>query len=452
MRWPRRTLLSKIFLLQAAVLCVVAVVVPVAIDAMLRARVSYFETKVLSDRGTLIVEALAFDPDGRLRLKPVRYDREGERGEFGFVVLDGAEVLVASSDFAAGLLRSFARAEAPVFGSVEDATGSFDVLSRPIEVDGRRLWLVLGWNTSEQDVIFDDVAQGFLWHALALTVPLLALLLALDAWMVRRFFRPVRALKRQIEARDPAKEDWRLPDSDLPAEILPLVRAYNEALGTVERSYRLQKEFTADAAHELRTPMAVLDARLQTLPPSEARDALLADVRLMTRIVAQLLDMARVDQDGEAEEEADLLATCHSVVEALALEAIRNGQSLGLDAPDGMTACRVRAREQDLWHMVRNLVENAIRHTPAGTTIDVKLAADGTLTVEDDGPGIPKELHAHIFRRFWRRKRSGGSGAGLGMAIVQRVAQANGGSITLESDEGMGTRFIIRLPRANDGV
>ncbi|OYW58754.1 MAG: hypothetical protein B7Z30_08240, partial [Rhizobiales bacterium 12-68-15] len=161
MRWPRRTLLSKIFLLQAAVLCVVAVVVPVAIDAMLRARVSYFETKVLSDRGTLIVEALAFDPDGRLRLKPVRYDREGEGGEFGFAVLDRGEVLLASSDFAAGLLRSFARAEAPVFGSVEDATGSFDVLSRPIEVEGRRLWLVLGWNTSEQDVIFDDVAQGF---------------------------------------------------------------------------------------------------------------------------------------------------------------------------------------------------------------------------------------------------------------------------------------------------
>ena len=97
--------------------------------------------------------------------------------------------------------------------------------------------------------------------------------------------------------------------------------------------------------------------------------------------------------------------------------------------------------------MLRNLVENAIRHTPSGTTIDVILAADASITVQDDGPGIPEEMHEHIFKRFWRRKRSDGSGAGLGMAIVQRVAQSNGGSITLRSREGEGTAFIVRLPR-----
>ena len=168
----------------------------------------------------------------------------------------------------------------------------------------------------------------------------------------------------------------------------------------------------------------------------------------MTRIVNQLLDMAKLDQMVETREETDLVAVCQDIVAALAPEAIKSGRSIGLSLPEGMTSCRVLAREQDVWHMVRNLVENAIRHTGPGTQIDVMVEADGTLIVADDGPGIPQEMQPHIFKRFWRAKRSGGSGAGLGMAIVQRVAQANGGTIELASREGEGTRFTIRLPRA----
>jgi signal transduction histidine kinase len=444
------TLLSKVFLVQAVVLCLVAVLVPLGIDAMLRERVSYFERKVLSDRATLLTEAMALDANGALEQGPTRYDREGERGEFGFAVVDAqGKVHLATTAFAAGILQSLPRGSEDVFSSIERDAVNYVTISRPISIGGRPFWLLLGWNTNAQNVIFDDVVRGFLWRALALTVPLLALLLVLNALIVRRFFRPVLRLSRQIRSLDPARMEGPLPADDLPDEVQPLVRAYNDALEKVERSFRLQKEFTADAAHELRTPMAVLDARLQTLPASETRDALLADVRLMTRIVNQLLDMAKLDQANAPVEQTDLLAVCQSIVGALAPEAIAKGQNLGLIEPEDMKSLPVLAHEQDVWHMVRNLVENAIRHTPAGTTIDVILENDGTLTVKDDGPGIPKEFHEHIFKRFWRRKRSGGSGAGLGMAIVQRVAQSNGGSITFQSDEGQGTAFVVRLPRGS---
>ena len=447
MRRLGRSLLSRIFLLQAAVLCLAAVAIPLVIDAMLQERAAFFERKVLADRARLLAEALEPAPGGGLSLSPARYSREGEAGEFGYVVLDAAgKQLLSSSPFAAGLLGGLARGDKQVFSALAAGGRQYRAVSFPVTVAERPLWIMLGWNLSQEDVIHDDVLQNFLRNALLITLPLLGLLLPLNALVVRRFFRPVLEVSRQVQALEPARTDARLSTASLPSEILPLADAFNAALGRVEKSYQLQKEFTADAAHELRTPLTVLDARLQNLPASEARTALLGDARLMARIVGQLLEMAKLDRPDGAGGETDLLEVARNVVGDLAIEAIRKGQTLGLSEPDGVCALRVVAHEQDVWHMLRNLVENAIRHTPAGTTIDVVIGADGSLTVQDDGPGIPQELHEHIFKRFWRRKRSDGSGAGLGMAIVQRVAQANGGSITLRSEEGKGTAFIVRLP------
>lgn len=448
----RRSLLSKIFLLQAAVLCLAALIVPLAIDAMLQKRASFFESKVLTDRARLIAEALTTTSDGGVELAPGRYSREGESGEFGYAVVEATgTVRLVSSALAEGLLGALERGAEPKFFSLAADGRQYRAVSFPVTVENRPYWIMLGWNLSEEDVIHDDLLHNFFWSALVVAVPLLLVLLALNALIVKRFFRPVLDVSRRVAALDPARSDVRLSTADLPAELLPLAEAFNLALARVEQSYQVQKEFTADAAHELRTPLAVLDARLQTLPESEERTALLTDARRMARIVTQLLDMARLEQEDRAGGETDLLDVSRSVVGALAIEAIRKGQSLGLVEPEGLSSLRVQAHEQDVWHMLRNLVENAIRHTPAGTTIDVILAEDGCLTVQDDGPGIPQELHEHIFKRFWRRQRSGGSGAGLGMAIVQRVAQSNGGSITLRSAEGQGTAFIIRLPLVPEG-
>lgn len=448
-----RSLLSRIFLLQAAVLCLAALAVPLVIDAMLARRAAFFEHKVLTDRAQLIAEALVATTDGGLTLPPGRYSREGDSGEFGYAVVDAqGNRLLSSSELAWRLLGRLSRSDSSDFTPLQLDGRRYRAVSFPVAVAERPLWILLGWNLSQEDVIHDDLLHHFLRNALLITLPLLGLLFLLNTWMLRRFFRPVLQASREVQALDPGRTEARLATQTLPSEIQPLAEAVNAALGRLEKSYQLQKEFTADAAHELRTPLTVLDARLQNLPQSQARDGLLRDARLMARIVSQLLEMAKLDRPDVAGGETDLLAVARDVVGDLALEAIRKGQNLGLSEPEGLACLRVVAQEQDVWHMLRNLIENAIRHTPAGTTIDVEIGHDGTLTVRDDGPGIPAELQEHIFKRFWRRERSDGSGAGLGMAIVQRVAQANGGSIALHSAEGQGTAFVVLLPPAGQGA
>ena len=446
-RWRRPSLLAKIFLIHAAVLCLAAIAVPVATKAVLESRATFYEHRVLMDRARLVAEALVAAPDGVIHLPPGRYSREGDSGEFGFAVIDPAgHVLFSSTAFATGLLASLPHGPEPLFSTVVSDAKRYGTVSFPVTVQGHALWVQQGWDTSQDDVIFDDLVQSFLGNALALSVPLLGLLLVADMVIVGRFFRPVRQVSQHVADLQAAEGAARFPIDDLPVEILPLGHAFNDALDKVERSAQLQKEFTADAAHELRTPLAVLNARLQSLPPGPDRDVLLSDATRMARIVGQLLDMARLEEKAATAEETDLLGVCRDVVGALAPEAIAAGRSLGLTEPDDASVIWVTAREQDVWHMLRNLVENAIRHTHPGTVIDVRLDPDGTLIVQDDGPGIPLESQPHIFQRFWRQRRNTGNGAGLGMAIVRRVVESNGGTITLQSAPGEGTAFTIRLP------
>ena len=449
MRLTRLGLLPKILLIQAALLGVAAVSVPWAVDILIEARAEFYEHKVLGSRARLIAESLSLDQDGAPYLPPGRYDREGEAGEFGYAVVDAdGTALLFSTAFAARVLTPMSRGAVPLFQPITSAERHFAVTSLPVTVNARPLWVVLGWDLDAGDVVFDDVMRDLLPTAIAVSVPLVALLLLLNLLVVRRFFRPVLRVADQVRALDPARMDVRLPTSGLPSEIMPLATAFNLALGRVEQGAQLQKEFTADAAHELRTPLAVLDARLQTLPASPLRAELLKDTGRMARIVSQLLDLAQLEQPVGQADTTDLLAVAQDVVGDLAPAAIANGQELGLTTPDGLLTLPVAAREQDVWHMLRNLVENAIRHTPPGTAIEIRLGVPGHIEVRDNGPGIPEALHDQVFRRFWRSQRSDGSGAGLGLAIVQRVAQAGGGSVQLESKPSEGTAFLISLPAA----
>ncbi len=445
------SLIVRVFLLHAVLLGLAGIAVPLGIDMMLRERISYFETRVLEDRVELLRTATQLTPQGTVRLiRDLRDQDEWSGDEFIYAAVDeDGMVLFASAPEDGVLLERAPRRERSSFANIRHGNRHFDTLNRPIAFGDDTVWLAVGWNLAAQEVFFDDIERGFLWRSLALSAPLLALLLLLDILIVRRFFRQVVKVAHDVQEMDPTRTDVRLPAETLPSEVQPLAVAFNGALERVEQSYLLQKEFTADAAHELRTPLAVLEARLQSLPPSEDREALRNDVKRMTRIVSQLLDMAVLDQTRPAHEErTDLIAVSSALLASLGPEAIRKGQDLGLNMPEGVESVFVSVREEDVWHMLRNLIENAIRHTPAGTQIDVVVTADGTLTVHDNGPGIPEDIQPHIFQRFWRRSRSG-SGAGLGMAIVQRVVTSSGGTITLRSAEGEGTAFIIQLPVAS---
>ncbi|MEK7687810.1 MAG: HAMP domain-containing sensor histidine kinase, partial [Pseudomonadota bacterium] len=230
-------------------------------------------------------------------------------------------------------------------------------------------------------------------------------------------------------------------------EIVPLVHAVNQALERLEAGYRAQRDFTADMAHELRTPLAIMRARVDALDPGPAQEALRTDIVGMARTVGQVLDIAELESFVVGSDaKADLHAVCSDAVAFMAPLAVGLSKTIALTGAEGPVW--VRGHADALFRAVRNLVENAIRHTPAGGQIEVEVMADGTVHVLDDGPGVPEADHEQVFRRFWRRDRAQADSRGLGLAIVARVAEAHGGTVGVENRPEGGAMFTLRLQAA----
>nr|WP_217908368.1 ATP-binding protein [Burkholderia glumae] len=290
-----------------------------------------------------------------------------------------------------------------------------------------------------------SVALRTLW-------PLIVLLPFLGAavWMiVGRGMRPLRRVTRAVESRRPEALDP-LPDARLPLEVQPLVHALNGLLSRLAAALDTQKAFVADAAHELRTPLAAVQIQAQLVARAqddETRREALADlqngVTRATRLAEQLLALARSEPDGAGVIEPvaldEVLAGC---VSAYAIVAQKRGIDLGIEATEPAV---IDADIGALRVMINNVLDNAVKYTPDGGRIDVSLgfAPDGPALVRiaDSGPGIPPDERERVFDRFYRdssaRARTDVSGSGLGLAIVKRVAAQQGAVVTLgESDAG----------------
>ena len=230
----------------------------------------------------------------------------------------------------------------------------------------------------------------------------------------------------------------------MPPEILPLVEAVNQALDRLQHGFLAQREFAANAAHEIRTPLAILRTRIETLPHGGASHALGRDVDNMSRVVGQLLDAteletAVVDPDAVA----DIHEVCVEVAEFIAPLALKQGKSIELMCADKPVL--VKGNAEMIWRATRNLVENALHHTPQETTIEIIVIADGSISVIDNGDGVPLADRRSIFRRFWRRSPRTAGGAGLGLSIVEKIVEAHQGSVSVEDAPGRGAKFTMRF-------
>ena len=315
-------------------------------------------------------------------------------------------------------------------------------VARPV---GQRMyWIQVAQDLSHRDVIIDDVVTTFFPRVGWITFPILLVLLLIDILIFRRALEPVREASTTAAAIGPARTDVRLPEQAMPAEIVPLVHAVNQAFDRLEAGFRAQRDFTADMAHELRTPLAIMRARVDSLEPGPVRDALRTDLVNMTRTVSQVLDIAELESfviGGDAK--ADLHAVCSEVVGFMAPLAVDMSKTISLTGAEGPVW--VRGHAEALFRAVRNLVDNAIRHTPGGGSIEVHVSADGIVRVIDDGPGVPEAERESIFRRFWRRDRTQADSRGLGLAIVARVAETHDGSVTVDNLPGGGAVFTLHL-------
>lgn len=296
---------------------------------------------------------------------------------------------------------------------------------------------------------------------LILPMGLLIALLAAGIWFaVGRALRPLTALRDEIGQREPDKL-LPLATHDLPEELRPLAEALNELLGRLDATFRLQRQFIADAAHELRTPLAAvrLQAQLvqQASSPAE-REAglaqLMAGVDRAAHLVQQLLDLARHDPRTNTEPVAavDLCALARATVTDFSAMAEAAGIDLGLGSCE---ATVIQGRARALRVLLNNLVDNALRHCPPGSRVDVEVQrrAEATwLIVRDNGPGIPRVEHARVFDRFYRLPGTATPGSGLGLAIVREIAQHHGGRVLLADTPGGGLTVRVELPPAAAGT
>jgi signal transduction histidine kinase len=249
--------------------------------------------------------------------------------------------------------------------------------------------------------------------------------------------------------------------AELAGTLEGMLRELDAARGETEAALARQRQFVADASHELRTPLTSVLANLELLAEAlhgeqgEAADSALRSSRRMRRLVADLLLLARSDAAHVvAHQPCDL---AQIVVEAAGeLGPVSGAHDISLD----IHPARVVGARDELHRLVINLLENALRHTPAGSTIHVSagVGAHGKveLAVEDDGPGVPPELAPTLFERFVRGAGDRGGSFGLGLSIVQAVAGSHGGTVTLEPSrighppESPGARFVVRLPVSSD--
>lgn len=299
------------------------------------------------------------------------------------------------------------------------------------------------------EAMADRFVAEFL-HDAGWIFPLFAVVvLAVTIWTIRSSLKPLRSAADKAAAITPGSTGVRLPMDALPSELVALVTAVNEALDRLAKGFEIQRQFTANAAHELRTPLAILTAGLETLPASEEVERLRQDAERMNRLVGQLLRVARLDaQPMDLGLIVDLGQVAGEVVERLAPWAARSGRSLAFEPAERPTP--VHGDADALGDAIRNLVENAIAHSPDGEEVTVQVRAESSVSVIDNGPGVPSELKERIFERFWRsrERRSAGVGAGLGLSIVSEIARAHAGRIIVADAPGGGACFTLSVPPA----
>ena len=298
-----------------------------------------------------------------------------------------------------------------------------------------------------------------------------SLVMLLLIWLVSGWsLAPLRRASAEAAAVGPANPKARISDIGLPSEVRPLVAACNGALARLAAAYALEQRFTADAAHELRTPLAVLGLRLQRARIEGRVDqAVETELAQMNRLVAQLLDLARKEQSGlvagpitsgaapGAGCTVNLSRAAREAAASVSLLAEAAGRALVVDLPHTLL---VLGRADDLRDMVRNLLDNAVTHGAGRIRLTGRLepaaasrsGASALLEVSDEGAGVPETLAPSLFERF-RKAGSNSAGSGLGLAIVAEVIRSHGGNVGFaaapdeaDAPHGRGCRVWVRLP------
>lgn len=370
------------------------------------------------------------DPAGESHLPPPPAAGSPDAGE-----ADVRDLAVAVWDAKGGLTLS--DREGTDLPYLPTASGFVDVpvAGRPWRVyylqttDGR--WLVAA---GQSDYERDELVYGLTLTQVVPWLLVLPVLLAVMAWAVRRALAPMRQLTQELAGRD-AQDLRAVPDTRAPAELKPLLGAMNGLFARIEQLLARERRFTADAAHELRTPIAVLRAQWDVVRRASteeerrhAEEQLGAGLDRMGRLVTQMLALSRVEAGTAAPLDADVdwrPIVEQAMSDCLALAERRHIELACEWPPGGSHPLPLLGDAHLLTVMLRNLLDNAVRYAMAGSTVVLRIGTDH-LTVENEGLPLSADQLQHIGERFYRPDGQAEAGSGLGISIVRRVAQLHG--------------------------
>jgi signal transduction histidine kinase len=300
--------------------------------------------------------------------------------------------------------------------------------------DPARLWLAVIWEKMLDHVLYP----------MSMIVPPLTLGMVFAA---RTALRPLALL---VEDAGRVGTDVRLGRSPLPLRRVPLtvefdtfINAINAMIESVDRAMRLQKQFTADAAHQLRTPLSILALRTSTLPPSPEVAKLRQELQDLSAVIGSLLQLAQTEEAVDIERSlVDLVAVARGVCETMTPAVMAQGHTLEFSAAE---RAFVSGHAGLIETAIRNVLDNAIRYTPDGGAVLVSVYYGGTVTIEDNGPGFTTEQKGMAFERFWRAGRRSSAGSGIGLTLVRRITKLHGGCSVVEDRAGGGTRIVLQF-------
>jgi signal transduction histidine kinase len=298
----------------------------------------------------------------------------------------------------------------------------------------------------EWKYIFDDVYADAI-SVFKQLVPMFLITIAVGWTTLRRGLSPLIKAANQARQIDTESLNQRLPENEMPLEVAPFVSAINDALARLDAGVERQRRFNANAAHELRTPITILLARVENPREEGFRRDLRRQLNQLRNIVEQLLVSARLaGRPPRKEETIDFAALVLSIVGDYAPLLAESGRHIAFEGPS--STVMVRGDRRALESVAVNLLDNALRAEPEGGTVLVHLSPGGTLDVVDHGEGVAESDRKLIFEPFWRKSEAT-PGTGLGLAIVKEIVELHGGRISVEETPGGGATFTLSFTKVN---
>ncbi|XUY25618.1 sensor histidine kinase [Agrobacterium sp. rho-8.1] len=398
----------------------------------------------------VVSDALRHGPDGRLfvALTPELVQLRSDTPDLWFLVRDVSGQQLIEGNVPEKVLRAIPALDIIAYADLLQDFGKDLPPIATVQWKETAAGLVKIMSGTQSHVTVAQILQSsqtalMLMALLTLTMSLATLLVI--PFVVRRALKGLDYAAEETKKIDIDRSGTRLSVSDVPLEILPFVSAVNEALSRLDKGYEGHRRFLTDAAHELRTPIAILTTRLSGLPSGPLKSRLLEDAARLTALTGQLLDLQRLDQQTVSFTPVDLVKLGERVVLDLAPLAFGAGYEM-LFEPEA-DVVTVQGDQTAIERALTNLVQNAINYGGRQGAITVRISASGWIEVCDQGKGIPEAEHEHIFEAF-HRLRQDGRGVGLGLDLVQKVMRLHGGHAEVRPDTGEGACFRLSFPQA----